>query len=138
MAENDKLTELAMLFKARDNPKNYEPCIGVVVQESPLVLKVEDKLFLSKEYNNVVWSSEILAGYKREFVIEVLPEDSENTGEDLVHLKIAINSLAEDLRKVIVLRYFGGFTISETAEIAFIASPRAFVTPTVSVLSVFK
>lgn len=72
MAENDKLSELAMLFKERDNPQNFEPCIGVVVQESPLVLKVEDKLFLSKEYNNVVWSSEILAGYKREFVVDTV------------------------------------------------------------------
>jgi len=34
-----------------------------------------------------------------------------------IHIKLVINSLPEDLRKVIILRYFGGFTISETAEI---------------------
>lgn len=59
----------------------------------------------------------IIRAGKRELYMEVLPEDSEKAGEDLIHLKIAINSLEEDLRKVIVLRYFGGFTIAETAEI---------------------
>jgi RNA polymerase sigma-70 factor (ECF subfamily) len=28
-----------------------------------------------------------------------------------------VQNLPEDLRKIIVLRYFGGYTISETAEI---------------------
>ncbi len=54
---------------------------------------------------------------KRELSMDVLPEDSQNLGEDLIHLKIAVNNLPEDLRKVVILRYFGGFTISETAEI---------------------
>jgi len=54
---------------------------------------------------------------KRELNMDILPEDTQSSGEDLIHLKIAINNLPEDLRKIITLRYFGGFTISETAEI---------------------
>lgn len=59
----------------------------------------------------------IIRNGNRELNMDVLPEDSQNSGEDSVHLKIAINNLSEDLRNVIILRYFGGFTISETAEI---------------------
>lgn len=58
----------------------------------------------------------IIRNNKRELIMEVLPEDSESLGEDLIHLQIAIASLSEDLRKVIVLRYFGGLTIWETGE----------------------
>lgn len=54
---------------------------------------------------------------KREFNMEVLPEDSLDFGDDTIHLKLAVNNLPEDLRKIIILRYFGGYTISETAEI---------------------
>lgn len=59
----------------------------------------------------------IIRNDKREFNMDVLPENPQNSGEDSIHLKIAINNLSEDLRKIIILRYFGGFTISETAEI---------------------
>lgn len=59
----------------------------------------------------------IIRNGKRELNMDVLPEDSKNSGEDSIHFKIAINNLPEDLRKVIILRYFGGFTISEAAEI---------------------
>ena len=54
---------------------------------------------------------------KRELNMEVLPEDSLDFGDDTIHLKLAVNNLPEDLRKIIILRYFGGYTISETAEI---------------------
>lgn len=53
---------------------------------------------------------------KRELLLEVLPEDSGNSEEESTHLKMAINSLEDHLKKVIILRYFGGFTIAETAE----------------------
>lgn len=58
----------------------------------------------------------IIRNCKRELTMDVLPEGTQ-TEEDSIHLKIAISNLPEGLRKVIVLRYFGGFTISETAEI---------------------
>lgn len=59
----------------------------------------------------------IIRNGKRELNIDALPEESQSLGEDSIHLKMAIDNLPEDLRKVIMLRYFGGFTISETAEI---------------------
>jgi hypothetical protein len=67
--ENDKLTDLALLFKERDNPSPFQAGTAFVVQENPLVLKMEDSVFLAAEYNNVVWSKSILAGYKRDFLI---------------------------------------------------------------------
>lgn len=59
----------------------------------------------------------IIRNGKRELNMEVLPEGSYNSEEDTIHLKHAVNNLPEDLRKIIILRYFGRYTISETAEI---------------------
>lgn len=59
----------------------------------------------------------IIRNGKREINMEILPEESYSSEEDSLHLKYAVNNLPEDLRKIIVLRYFGGYTISETAEI---------------------
>ncbi|MDD4089835.1 MAG: sigma-70 family RNA polymerase sigma factor [Tissierellia bacterium] len=59
----------------------------------------------------------IIRNGKRELNMDVLPENQQDSVEDSIHIKLVINSLPEDLRKVIILRYFGGFTISETAEI---------------------
>ncbi len=59
----------------------------------------------------------ILRRKKREIVFDVIPEEGEDFEDDSIHLKIAIDRLDEDLKKVIVLRYFGGFTISQTAQI---------------------
>ena len=54
---------------------------------------------------------------KKELNTDVFPESSQSFQEDSIHLRLAIENLPEDLKKVITLRYFGGFTISETAEI---------------------
>lgn len=59
----------------------------------------------------------ILRKSKREYAVEELPEDSVNLEDDYIYLKLAVKSLPEDLRKIIVLRYFGAYTISETADI---------------------
>lgn len=60
----------------------------------------------------------ILRNSKREINMDVLPEESvKGTDEDSIYLKYAVNNLPEDLRKIIILRYYGGFTISETAEL---------------------
>lgn len=50
----DKLTELAILFKERDNSKGFDISTAIVVSTTPLVLKMSEKIFLSKEYNNLV------------------------------------------------------------------------------------
>jgi RNA polymerase sigma-70 factor (ECF subfamily) len=59
----------------------------------------------------------IIKNNKRELNMDVVQEYSQSFQEDSIHLRIAIDNLPADLKKVITLRYFGGFTISETAEI---------------------
>lgn len=54
---------------------------------------------------------------KREVITDILPEDPRGSPTDTMYLKLAIDDLEEHLKKVIILRYFGGFTIAETAEI---------------------
>jgi len=59
----------------------------------------------------------ILRKDKREVTMDVLPDESDNNHEDSMLLKQAVQNLPEDLKKVIILRYFGDYTIAETAEI---------------------
>lgn len=59
----------------------------------------------------------ILRKGKRELNMEILPENPLDFGDDTIHLKLAVDNLPEDLKRVIILRYFGGYTISETSEI---------------------
>ena len=51
---------------------------------------------------------------KRECTVATLPESAVDD-YDALPLKKAIQHLPEDLRSVIVLRYFSGFTLTETA-----------------------
>lgn len=51
---------------------------------------------------------------QRETPVEILPERAE-TPYDALPLQEALDRLPEDLRSVIALRYFGGFTLAETA-----------------------
>ena len=51
---------------------------------------------------------------QRETPVETLPERAE-TPYDALPLLEALERLPEDLRSVIALRYFGGFTLAETA-----------------------
>ncbi len=53
---------------------------------------------------------------KRELPYEELPEDSQQEYDSLP-LKLAIQTLPEELRRLITLRYFGGFTIAEASQI---------------------
>lgn len=52
---------------------------------------------------------------KRETAMDVLPEQMEEA-LDLLPLKQAIACLSQELRAVIVLRYFSGLTLAETAQ----------------------
>jgi RNA polymerase sigma factor (sigma-70 family) len=50
--------------------------------------------------------------------MEEMPEEmNPPIDDDSIPIKFAVQSLPEDLRKIIVLRYFGGYTIAETAVI---------------------
>lgn len=62
----------------------------------------------------------VLKRNKRELTTEQLPEcsiDSLDSAAVAAALRLAVRELPEDLHKVITLRYFGGYTIAETAEI---------------------
>ncbi|MDI9495944.1 MAG: sigma-70 family RNA polymerase sigma factor [Bacillota bacterium] len=59
----------------------------------------------------------IIRNDKRVINMEILPEEAFNSDEYSMYIKHAVKNLPDDLRKIIVLRYYGGFTISETAEI---------------------
>lgn len=59
----------------------------------------------------------LLRQNKREEIVENLPESTYSSNELSLPVKLAVQSLPEDIRKVIVLRYFGGYTIAETANI---------------------
>ena len=59
----------------------------------------------------------VLRRSKREVTMEVLPEKPYTSTEVSLPVKLALQALPEDLRKVIILRYFGGYTIVETAVI---------------------
>ena len=54
---------------------------------------------------------------KREQPFEDIPEQAEEEQKfDLLPLKEAIRQLPQELREVIILRYYSGFTLAETAK----------------------
>ena len=59
----------------------------------------------------------VLRKSKREVTSEALPEKPYESMDIGFSLRQAVQELPEELKKVIVLRYFGGYTISETAEL---------------------
>ena len=81
MGKVDKVTELAQLFKARDNPSLYEITTATVISISPVVFKISDKVFLSKEYNNLVLSASIFKDYTRKIKIENLVSETDSVSD---------------------------------------------------------
>ena len=60
--------------------------------------------------------NQALRHMKREQAFEEIPENYQEQYDSLP-LKLAIQALPEDLRRLVILRYFGGFTISEVSQI---------------------
>jgi len=54
---------------------------------------------------------------KRIYVSDIIEENSEDFNYDILPLNEAILKLSEDLRSVIILRYFDDLTLSEVSEI---------------------
>jgi RNA polymerase sigma-70 factor (ECF subfamily) len=59
---------------------------------------------------------QMLRKNKREILTDQIPEES-TENYDRLPLKEALNKLSEDLTKIIYLRYYGGYTLAETAVI---------------------
>jgi RNA polymerase sigma-70 factor (ECF subfamily) len=59
---------------------------------------------------------QMLRKNKREILTDQVPEESTEY-YDRLPLKEALNKLSEDLTKIIYLRYYGGYTLAETAVI---------------------
>ena len=53
---------------------------------------------------------------RREQTVEELPETAAEAFSDALPLKEAVRRLPRELRAVIVLRYFSGYTLTETAQ----------------------
>ena len=59
---------------------------------------------------------QLLRKNKHEILTDQLPEEAIESYDGLA-LKVAIKKLSEDLSKIIYLRYYGGYTLAEIAEI---------------------
>jgi len=77
----DKLTEMAMMFKQRDNIVLYEITTAKVISIDPVVFKLSDKIFLSKEYNNLILSASIFKNYTRKIKVENLVSETDSVSD---------------------------------------------------------
>ena len=90
----DKLTELALMFKERDNTPPYDITTAKLISKSPLVLKLSEKLFLSKEYENLVLS---------ETVYNKILLDTTSIGIEIIVIPLGNGSLWYAIDKVVRL-----------------------------------
>ena len=125
--------ETYITFITENKEKLYRVAYGYLHDETKSLDAVDEAVYQGYAHRHELrepkylktWVTKILINEclkairngKRELNMEFLPEDTQGSCEDSIHLKIAINSLPEDLRQLIILRYFGGYTISEAAEI---------------------
>lgn len=111
----------------------YRIAYGYLGNETLSIDAVDEAVYLGyihrKEVRNLAysktWLTRILINecyrlqkrQKREFITETLPELVSEDVFESIPLKEALQKLQDDLKKVILLRYFGGYTIAETATI---------------------
>lgn len=55
--------------------------------------------------------------YRKEIGIEEMPEETTVESYDSIPLKLAIKQLPEKYRQPVILKYFGGYTITNIAEL---------------------
>lgn len=130
---NKKISKEAYVeFITQSKEMLYRIAFGYLRDEAKALDAVDEAIYLGYANMNSLrepnflrtWVTRILINEccktlrknKREAVMDILPEVA-GKEDDSIQLKLLIDSLPEDLRKIIVLRYFGGYTISETAEI---------------------
>ncbi|WP_313341486.1 sigma-70 family RNA polymerase sigma factor [Sedimentibacter sp.] len=103
----------------RDEIKSLDAVDEAVYQGYVHIYDLREHKYLKTWVTRILINEclKIIRNGKRELNTEILPEKSYISDEDSMYLRYAVNNLPEDLRKIVVLRYFGGYTISETAEI---------------------
>jgi len=90
----DKLTEMAMMFKQRDNIAPYDITTAKLISKTPLVLKLSEKLFLSKDYKNLILT---------ETVYNKILLDTTNIGAEIIVIPLGNGSLWYAIDKVVRL-----------------------------------
>lgn len=90
----DKVTELAMLFRDRDNLENFQISTAVLINKSPIVLKLSETVFLSKEYENLILSETI-----HNKIIDI----NTNVGTEVIVVPISSGSMWYAIDKVVRL-----------------------------------
>lgn len=85
----DGYTRLAMLFKERNNPSLMEITTAKVISTSPISLKVGEKIFLGREYNNLI-------------ITETVSKSSLTNGDAVLVIPTGNGSLWYAIDKVVI------------------------------------
>lgn len=125
-----------LLFISENKKMMYKIAFGYLQNESKSLEAIDEAVYLGyvhlKDLKEIkylkTWFIRILINeclkILRKSKREVFFENANNlflnsyeVEENSINLKIAIHNLPEKLKDIIILRYFGGYTISETSEI---------------------
>ena len=90
----DKITELAHLFKARDNIKGYDITTATLINKNPITLKLAEKVFLSKAYSNLILT---------ETIYNKIQNVSTNTGIEILVIPLGNGNMWYAIDKVVRL-----------------------------------
>lgn len=119
--ENKQMLYRVAFSYLRDETKSLDAVDEAVYQGYVHMHDLREAKYLKTWVTRILINEclKIIKNGKREVNMDILPEKSQDSrvAEDSFYLKIEINNLPENLKSVIILRYFEGFTISETAEI---------------------
>lgn len=119
--ENKQMLYRVAFCYLRDETKSLDAVDEAVYQGYVHMHDLREAKYLKTWVTRILINEclKIIKNGKREVNMDILPEKSQDSrvAEDSFYLKIEINNLPEDLKSIIILRYFEGFTISETAEI---------------------
>lgn len=86
--ELDGATRIAQMLRNRDNPDEFGPCTAKVISINPLKLKMQDKIFLGGEYNNLIISDAIDKKLKSYTIARVTTKDGSYDCKTEIEIKI--------------------------------------------------
>jgi len=124
--------EAYMIFVRDYKSTLYRLALGYLKEEADALEAVDEAVYLGllklhqlKEQEKLKpWLTSILINecrgilrrQKKLLVTEVLPEVVDDTKAVSMTLREALGKLPEDLQEVIILRYFGDYTVKDTAQ----------------------